>query len=80
VHHAGAEPAEHRAAVAHIAASTAYLRAAGENIQVHGGIGITWEHDAHLHLKRAQGSATLFGSPAQYRDRLAELVVAPTTP
>ncbi len=67
------------AAVARVAGSAAYLLAAGENIQIHGGIGITWEHDAHLHLKRARGSATLFGPPARYRDRLAALVL-PTAP
>jgi alkylation response protein AidB-like acyl-CoA dehydrogenase len=49
-------------------------RAAGENIQVHGGVGFTWEHDAHLYLKRAKSSELMFGTPAQHRELLAELI------
>jgi alkylation response protein AidB-like acyl-CoA dehydrogenase len=45
-----------------------------ENIQVHGGIGFTWEHDAHLYLRRAKSSELLFGAPAGHRRRLAELI------
>jgi alkylation response protein AidB-like acyl-CoA dehydrogenase len=48
-----------------------FLRAAGENIQIHGGIGFTWEHDAHLYLKRAKGSEILFGDATEHRSRLA---------
>ncbi len=54
--------------------STAYTHAAKENIQIHGGIGFTWEHDAHLYLKRAKTSELLFGAPAAQRARIAELV------
>ena len=54
--------------------STAYTHAAKENIQIHGGIGFTWEHDAHLYLKRAKTSELLFGAPAVQRARIAELV------
>jgi alkylation response protein AidB-like acyl-CoA dehydrogenase len=54
--------------------SEAFTHAAKENIQVHGGIGFTWEHDAHLYLKRAKSSELLFGSPLQHRTRLADLV------
>jgi hypothetical protein len=43
-------------------------------IQLHGGIAITWEHDAHLFFKRAHGSAQLFGPPGAHMTRLAELV------
>lgn len=50
--------------------SEAYVWVAGENIQVHGGIGFTWEHDAHLYLKRAKASSLLFGSPRHQRDLL----------
>jgi alkylation response protein AidB-like acyl-CoA dehydrogenase len=39
-------------------------------VQLHGGIAITWEHDAHLYFKRAHGSSQLFGSPAHHLDRL----------
>jgi len=50
--------------------SEAYVWVAGENIQVHGGIGFTWEHDAHLYLKRAKASSLLLGSPRHQRDLL----------
>jgi alkylation response protein AidB-like acyl-CoA dehydrogenase len=48
----------------------AYAHAAADNIQVHGGIGFTWEHPAHLYLKRAKSSELLLGDPAMHRDRL----------
>jgi len=56
------------AAVAASLAFPAYARNAELNIQVHGGIGFTWEHDAHLHLRRALVSAALFGGDAPPRD------------
>ncbi|MGT2527904.1 acyl-CoA dehydrogenase family protein [Streptomyces nojiriensis] len=59
------------AAAAKSACSQAYSYVAGEMIQLHGGIGITWEHEAHEFFKRAHGSAHLFGSPAAHRARLA---------
>ena len=59
------------AAVARICASEAYTKAAGDCVQVHGGIGFTWEHPAHLHFKRAKSSELLFGTPAHHRERLA---------
>ncbi len=52
--------------------SEAYFRAASENIQIHGGIGFTWEHPAHLYFKRAKSSELLFGNPTYHRARLAE--------
>ena len=58
------------AATAHICCSQAYLFAATENIQVHGGIGFTWEHPAHLYFRRAKSSELLFGGPAVYHERL----------
>ncbi|WP_030172490.1 acyl-CoA dehydrogenase family protein [Spirillospora albida] len=68
-------PAElpHAAAVAQAYCSDAYFQTAAEMIQLHGGIGFTWEHDAHLYFKRAQGSRQLFGSPEHHRARLASL-------
>src|SRR5579859_1594470 len=48
---------------------TAYL-AASENVQVHGGIGYTWEHPAHLYLRRATMSRLLLGDPAEQREAL----------
>jgi alkylation response protein AidB-like acyl-CoA dehydrogenase len=49
-----------------------YLAAAGENIQIHGGIGFTWEHSAHLFLKRAKSSQALLGGSDLHRRLLAE--------
>jgi len=54
--------------------SDAYLQAAGDNIQIHGGIGFTWEHDAHLYFKRAKSTSLLFGSVGSYRDRLGDAI------
>jgi alkylation response protein AidB-like acyl-CoA dehydrogenase len=51
--------------------SEAFYFCAAENIQVHGGIGFTWEHDAHLYFKRAKSSELLFGDPAHHREVLA---------
>ncbi|MFI1031684.1 acyl-CoA dehydrogenase family protein [Streptomyces sp. NPDC020951] len=62
------------AAIAAAYCADAFTHAAKENVQIHGGIGYTWEHDAHLHLKRAKSSEQLFGSPATHRERLADLV------
>ncbi|MDB6002863.1 MAG: putative acyl-CoA dehydrogenase [Rhizobacter sp.] len=58
------------AAVAHVVCSEAFLFVASENIQVHGGIGFTWEHPAHLYYRRAKSSQLLFGGPAVYHERL----------
>jgi alkylation response protein AidB-like acyl-CoA dehydrogenase len=52
--------------------SEAYFHAAAENIQIHGGIGFTWEHPAHLYFKRAKSSELLFGDPAYHRELLAQ--------
>ncbi|MBX6389432.1 MAG: acyl-CoA/acyl-ACP dehydrogenase [Frankia sp.] len=54
--------------------SDAYVHAAAENIQIHGGIGFTWEHPAHLYFKRAKSSRTLFGDPVHHRELLAQLL------
>ncbi len=59
------------ASLAKSVASEAFLRAAAENIQIHGGVGFTWEHDAHLYLKRAKSSDALFGDATAQRARLA---------
>ena len=68
------QPGELRtaAALAKIACSEAYFHCAGENIQIHGGIGFTWEHDAHLHFKRARAARAWLGTPGKLRERLAE--------
>jgi 3-oxochol-4-en-24-oyl-CoA dehydrogenase len=64
------DEAQFRLAAASAAALAfpAYARNAELNIQVHGGIGFTWEHDAHLHLRRALVTAALFGGDAPARD------------
>lgn len=61
------------AAIAAVTCGEAALLAAGENIQVHGGMGLTWEHPAHLYLKRATTSRVLFGDPQDHLERLAQL-------
>jgi alkylation response protein AidB-like acyl-CoA dehydrogenase len=59
------------AAVAAALAFPAYARNAELNIQVHGGIGFTWEHDAHLYFKRAKSSELFLGDASYHRERLA---------
>lgn len=50
--------------------SEAFFHVAAETIQVHGGIGFTWEHPAHLYFRRAKSSEILFGSPVHHRERI----------
>lgn len=60
--------------LAHVAKATcsdAYFRTAAENIQIHGGIGFTWEHDAHLFFKRAKSSEVMWGNGDFHREALA---------
>jgi alkylation response protein AidB-like acyl-CoA dehydrogenase len=54
--------------------SDAYRRAAGTGIQLHGGIGFTWEHDLHLYFKRAKSSEFTFGDATWHRERVAQLI------
>ncbi|WP_313673807.1 acyl-CoA dehydrogenase family protein [Mycolicibacterium sp.] len=65
-----AQPAPVSARLARLAASEAFCMVAGEAIQLHGGIAITWEHDMHLYFKRAHGSAQLLGAPREQLRRL----------
>ncbi len=67
------------ASVAKIAASEAALHLAFDSMRIHGGIGFTWEHDAHLYIRRAKSAALMFGDPDHHTARLAELV-APAAP
>jgi alkylation response protein AidB-like acyl-CoA dehydrogenase len=62
------------AALAKSYCAEAYFRAAADNIQIHGGMGFTWEHPAHLYFKRAKASDLLFGDAAHHRERLAGLI------
>jgi alkylation response protein AidB-like acyl-CoA dehydrogenase len=52
--------------------SEAYFHCAAENIQIHGGIGFTWEHHAHLYFKRAKSAELFLGDPAYHRELLAQ--------
>jgi len=56
--------------------SDAYVHCAEENIQIHGGIGFTWDHPAHLYLRRAKSTEVLFGSPVEHRERVVALLEA----
>jgi alkylation response protein AidB-like acyl-CoA dehydrogenase len=61
--------------VAKAAAGEAARRILKDGIQIHGGIGYTWEHDLHLFLRRATGDEVLFGSTGWHHDRLADLLM-----
>ncbi len=52
----------------------AYRKVAGAGIQLHGGIGFTWEHDLHLYFKRAKSSEFTFGDATYHRERVAQLI------
>ena len=60
------------AAIAHTTACEAFEKAAYECIHLHGGMGFTWEHDAHLYYRRARADRVLFGEPAAHHARLAQ--------
>jgi alkylation response protein AidB-like acyl-CoA dehydrogenase len=54
--------------------SEAYFQCAAESIQIHGGVGFTWEYDPHLHFKRARASERWLGDPSYHRERLAKAI------
>ena len=60
--------------MAKAAAGDAATRIAKEGIQVHGGIGYTWESDVHLYVRRLESDAVLFGTAAQHRRHVADLI------
>lgn len=62
------------AAVAKASCADAFCNCAANAIQLHGGIGFTWDHDAHLYFKRARAASTLLGSPSWQREQLARLM------
>ena len=68
----GAEDAPALASLAKAAASDTYLQAAADCIQLHGGIGFTWDNDTHLWFKRAKSSEVLFGDATYHRERMLE--------
>ncbi|RIL05270.1 MAG: acyl-CoA dehydrogenase, partial [Proteobacteria bacterium] len=57
-------------------ASESYFRCAADALQIHGGVGFTWEYDVHLHLKRARSMEAFLGTPAWHRERVASKVLA----
>ena len=77
----GADPGADSARLGMLAAaakahcSQALTRAAGQMIQLHGAIGITWEHDAHRYFKRAHGAGQLFGRPEEHVARIAAALI-----
>jgi alkylation response protein AidB-like acyl-CoA dehydrogenase len=70
----GDDRAEIAASQAKASAAEAAIANAQGCIQVHGGIGFTWEHDAHMYLKRARSGAALLGTATEHRRRVAELM------
>jgi alkylation response protein AidB-like acyl-CoA dehydrogenase len=74
---AAAEDSDELPVVASLAksyCSESYFHSAAENIQIHGGIGFTWEHPAHLYFKRAKSSELLLGDPSYHRELLAQRI------
>jgi alkylation response protein AidB-like acyl-CoA dehydrogenase len=65
--------------IAQAVCSAAFSHVATDTIQVHGGIGFTWEHQAHLYYKRATTDAVLLGSAEAHRDRVAAMVLDAAT-
>jgi alkylation response protein AidB-like acyl-CoA dehydrogenase len=76
---AGAPDAARLAAVAKVWCSETLREAAATMVQIHGGLAITWEHDAHLYLRRAWDTAELFGSPRSHLDRIAATLLPVVT-
>jgi alkylation response protein AidB-like acyl-CoA dehydrogenase len=68
----GAAELPEAAAAARVSATQAYQHCARNNIQVHGGMGFTWEFDCHLHYRRANGLALALGSLSSWEDRLID--------
>jgi alkylation response protein AidB-like acyl-CoA dehydrogenase len=63
------------ASMAQAYCSDAYFRCAAESIQVHGGVGFTWEYDPHLHFKRARSMEGFLGDPGYHRERVARRIL-----
>lgn len=63
------------AAIAKANSSDAYFKNAGDAIQLHGGVGFTWEYDVHLYFKRAKASELYLGNAAYHRERLAAILL-----
>ena len=61
------------ASLAKASASEAYMQTAVHAVQIHGGIGFTWDNDTHLWFKRAKSSEVFLGDPGYHRERLMRL-------
>ena len=70
---AGSPDASQLASAAKVHIGDAAAALVQDAIQIHGGIGMTWEHDLHLHLRRASTNRVVYGSPAEHRERLCRL-------
>ncbi len=70
----GVDEATLAAAMAKAYTSDAYRHTSSENIQIHGGVGFTWEYDCHLYFKRAKLLEVSFGSPSDHRERVCQLM------
>jgi len=70
----GRQDAELYAAMAKAYLSDAYGHVSGENIQIHGGVGFTWEYDCHLYFKRAKSDGVWLGDAVFHRERVAQLL------
>jgi len=70
----GVDEATLAAAMAKAYTSDAYRHTSAENIQIHGGVGFTWEYDCHLYFKRAKAIEVTYGSPSGHRERVAQLM------
>jgi alkylation response protein AidB-like acyl-CoA dehydrogenase len=73
---AGAPALAEAASTAAVHCGEAFYKVAADTIQIHGGMGFTWEHDAHLYFKRARCSQRLFGDPAFHCERIARAMEA----
>jgi alkylation response protein AidB-like acyl-CoA dehydrogenase len=76
----GSEQLAYGATIARSYCGDAFLQTGLDAIQLHGGIGFTWEHDAHLYLRRARADRALLGSPQQARSELAALLTSERVP
>jgi len=68
----GSDDLSTNASLAKAWCSEAYFQCAGDSIQIHGGVGFTWEYDPHLHFKRARASESWLGDPSFHRERIAQ--------
>jgi alkylation response protein AidB-like acyl-CoA dehydrogenase len=72
----GSEKLAEAAAIAKSYCCDTFFDCAANAIQIHGGVGFTWEHEVHLYFKRARAAATLLGTPAWQRERLMRLIAS----